>query len=225
MASLIRTILSSKNNRVNRFMMRYPRQTSVGLTCIKTVCADLMVQMYVDDRSIDSIDWNRNAVFGTFGFLYQGCFQYWFFNTALFRLFPGTSIRSTIKKVFVDQFVKGPIAYWPVFYFIQTIINERKLNQKTMDIIWTHYKRNVWKDLKAFWSVWVPAQCITFGIMPLHLRLPFIATLSFFWCCFLSFMRGEYEHEEQNEEQNEQVYKWQSSTPSNAIAMPQFDTQ
>ena len=59
------------------------------------------------------------------------------------------------------------------------------------------YKNNIVSDMKALWSVWIPAQCITFGIMPLHLRLPFIASVSFFWCCVLSFMHGEYQQNTQ----------------------------
>merc|ERR1712048_921309 len=66
------------------------------------------------------------------------------------------------------------------------------------------YKSNVKNDLKCYWSLWCPAQFVTFYVMPKHLRLPFIATLSFFWCCFLSNMHGKYpEHE--HEQQQKQI--------------------
>ena len=173
--------------------MRNPIKTSVGFTCLKTIAADLFTQKVIEGKK--EIDWRRNAVFGTFGFLYMGCFQYWLFNIMFFKWFPGTTLIQTIKKVCADQFIKGPIFYFPVFYFVRTLIQEFNVNEKTITSIKTTYKREVWGDLKRFWSIWIPAQCITFGIMPTHLRLPFIATLSFFWCCILSYIHGDYDHE------------------------------
>ena len=192
--------LVSRNNVINAFMMRYPKQTSVAFTAIKTIIADLFTQTVIEGTSINNIDWTRNAVFGTFGFLYMGCFQYWLFNILFFKWFPGVTIKQTAKKVFADQFIKGPFCYWPSFYFVRTLINEKlDINEKTLISVKTTYKANIVHDLKAYWSIWIPAQCITFGIMPIHLRLPFIATLSFFWCCILSSMHGSYDHEQEVE--------------------------
>ena len=190
----LRTLLLSPNSRINRFMMRYPKQTSVAFTGIKTVAADLVVQTCVDGNSIfkGTMDWNRTAVFGTFGLFYMGAFQYWLFNIAFFKLFPGVTLKQSLKKVCADQFVKGPFCYWPSFYFIRTLINEKKIDNTTANTVFETYKNNVKSDLMHYWSIWVPAQCVTFYVMPLHLRLPFIATLSFFWCCFLSYMHGKY---------------------------------
>ena len=193
MAQFIRKVLLSPNSRINAFMMRYPKPTSVGATFTKTLIADLMVQIFVDGHSLQTMDWTRAAVFGTFGFFYLGIFQYWLYNTAYFRWFPGVSLKSTIQKVSLDQFIKHPVLYWPTFYFLQTFINERKMNITMIESVVNTYKNNIVSDMKALWSVWIPAQCITFGIMPLHLRLPFIAAISFFWCCLLSFMHGEYQ--------------------------------
>ena len=98
MAQLFRRILLSPNSRINAFMMKYPKQTSVGATFIKTLAADLMVQMYVDGHSIDNMDWTRAAVFGTFGFCYLGIFQYWLYNTAYFKWFPGAHRSQKVGK-------------------------------------------------------------------------------------------------------------------------------
>ena len=193
MAAFIRRILLSPNSRVNAFFMKYPKQTSVGTTCLKTIAADLLVQTCVDKKSINNIDWVRASVFGTFGFLYLGIFQFWLYNIMYFRWFPGSNFGSTVKKVALDQFVKHPVLYWPTFYFLRTFINERKMDKKTLNSVIDTYKSNIWSDMKKLWSMWIPGQMITFGLMPLHLRLPFIALLSFFWCCLLSFWHGKYE--------------------------------
>ena len=40
----------------------------------------------------------------------------------------------------------------------------------------------LWK----YWAIWTPTQCLTFSIVPDHLRIPFIAVVSFFWLIILS---------------------------------------
>lgn len=51
----------------------------------------------------------------------------------------------------------------------------------------------MWENLKALWAVWVPSQLINFSVVPLHLRVPFVAFVSFTWCVILSLMRGDLE--------------------------------
>eukprot|EP01084_Bolivina_argentea_P279039 476981_1 len=195
----LRRALLSPNNRLNVFLMKYPKQTSVGFTCVKTIAADLVVQTFVDGSSLNEIDYTRTAVFGSFGFLYLGMFQYWLYNIMYFKWFPGATLRSTIKKVTLDQFIKHPVVYWPTFYFLQTLLNERKMDKTIFKSVVNRYKNNIWSDMKALWKVWIPASSIAFGIMPLHLRLPFMASVSFFWCCILSFMHGKYDKKELEE--------------------------
>eukprot|EP01084_Bolivina_argentea_P300242 517665_1 len=198
----IRKTLVSPNNRLNALLMRYPKCTSIGLTVVKTMAADLIVQTTVDGKSLNNIDFVRASVFGTFGFVYLGCFQYWVYNILFFRWFPSVSIRATINKVSVDQLIKHPFLYWPTFYFVQTSLNERKVNRETMQLVIHKYKNNIWTDMKALWSFAVPLQIINFSIMPLHLRLPFISISSFFWCCFLSVFRGNYQQLEDKGKRN-----------------------
>jgi len=40
----------------------------------------------------------------------------------------------------------------------------------------------LWK----YWAIWTPAQCLTFSVVPEHLRTPFVALVSFFWLMILS---------------------------------------
>ena len=45
------------------------------------------------------------------------------------------------------------------------------------------YDQNI---LLKYWLLWIPIKCITFTIIPNHLRIVFIATISFFWMMILS---------------------------------------
>ena len=40
--------------------------------------------------------------------------------------------------------------------------------------------------LLKYWSLWIPIKCITFTMIPQHLRIAFIAIISFFWMMILS---------------------------------------
>ncbi len=51
------------------------------------------------------------------------------------------------------------------------------------------YRGEIWDSLKALWSVWVPAQLINFAFVPRHLRVPYVAAVSFGWTVILSVMQ------------------------------------
>ncbi len=70
MAALMRRQLSAANAAVKR----RPLVTAVAVTAAKAALADLMVQVLVERRA--KVDMRRTALFGSFGALYQGYFQY-----------------------------------------------------------------------------------------------------------------------------------------------------
>ena len=63
------------------FAERNPFVFQLGVATVKTSAADIMVQIVVDQRSIQDIDYKRNAIFVVFGFVYLGGFQYWLMAT------------------------------------------------------------------------------------------------------------------------------------------------
>lgn len=40
--------------------------------------------------------------------------------------------------------------------------------------------------LLKYWGLWFPVQCLTFGVIPPHYRVAFVAAISFFWVFILS---------------------------------------
>jgi len=40
--------------------------------------------------------------------------------------------------------------------------------------------------LQSYWKIWVPVQTLTFGVVPHHFRIAFVACVSFFWVFVLS---------------------------------------
>jgi hypothetical protein len=53
------------------------------------------------------------------------------------------------------------------------------------------YRLNLYDDIRAIWSVWVPAQFINFAFSPMWFRVPFVACVSAFWTAYVSYTRGK----------------------------------
>jgi hypothetical protein len=60
----------------------------LGVATVKTSAADLVAQMVAERKSLDEVDWKRNAIFVVFGFAYLGGFQYWLMVTKYRQWFP-----------------------------------------------------------------------------------------------------------------------------------------
>ncbi|KAG1676049.1 hypothetical protein FOA52_014914 [Chlamydomonas sp. UWO 241] len=175
----------------NNLALKWPRSTAVVTTTLKTTGADAFAQLVVEKNEV--MDWKRNAVFTAFGFGYLGVWQYYLYNT-LFRSWckPITSVvghwGSAPVKVFLDQAIHHPLLYFPTFYVLKGSIEGRhpidSIKRSFVDLP---------ENVKACWAVWVPAQLVNFSVVPHHLRIPFVALVSFLWTVIISGMRGRIE--------------------------------
>ena len=59
------------------FAKENPFVFQLGVATAKTSAADLVAQIVAERKSLDEVDWKRNAIFVVFGFAYLGAFQYW----------------------------------------------------------------------------------------------------------------------------------------------------
>ena len=70
------------------FAKENPFLFQLGVATVKTSAADLVAQMVAERKSLDQVDWKRNAIFVVFGFAYLGGFQYWLMVTKYRQWFP-----------------------------------------------------------------------------------------------------------------------------------------
>ena len=68
----------------------YPFAFGIGFSCAKTSVSDLLVQLGVEQKRLQDVDWRRNAAFATFGFFYLGGVQYTIYVPIFGRMFPNT---------------------------------------------------------------------------------------------------------------------------------------
>lgn len=132
------------------------------------------------------IEARRNFSFIIYGGLYQGIAQHIIFN----ELFPlifgeGTTVAS---KVLFDSLCISPFICLPVAYLVKSVVF-----QFTVQEAFERYKQDIFENglLFKYWSLWVPAQCFTFGVVSQHLRIAFIASVSFFWLIVFSSVSSQ----------------------------------
>eukprot|EP00747_Dinoflagellata_sp_TGD_P184711 gnl/TRDRNA2_/TRDRNA2_40601_c0_seq1.p1 gnl/TRDRNA2_/TRDRNA2_40601_c0~~gnl/TRDRNA2_/TRDRNA2_40601_c0_seq1.p1 ORF type:complete len:198 (-),score=24.85 gnl/TRDRNA2_/TRDRNA2_40601_c0_seq1:87-680(-) len=187
-----------------RTLQRWPFPAGVGISCVKTSAADLLVQCTVEDS--ESIDWRRNAVFATFGAVYLGGFQYFLYNRLFVRWFPSCGAFAVLplrqkladrsgqamvaSQVALDQFVHIPCIYFPCFYVLKTAIEAGEVSIERSRAAINSYLQVAWSDNLAQWGFFLPAAACNFGFSPLWLRVPVVAGVSFLWTLVLSYRRG-----------------------------------
>uniref|UniRef100_A0A7S0V9X4 Peroxisomal membrane protein n=1 Tax=Polytomella parva TaxID=51329 RepID=A0A7S0V9X4_9CHLO len=172
----------------NNVAMKHPFGTGVITTGLKTSAADLFAQKVVEQK--EDFDWRRHSMFCLFGFGYLGCFQYYLYNNLFARWRPAITAAvgarfSAPVKVFIDQCIHHPTLYFPCFYLLKGFLEGRPVADT-----FERYREDLWENLKALWTIWVPAQLFNFSVVPFHLRIPFVAAVSMAWTIILSVMRG-----------------------------------
>ena len=169
------------------FLKRHPFASAVAITTCNAIAADLFTQLLVQSKPMKEWDVQRTVLLGAFGMLFQGCAQYTVVNVLWERLCPGTSPKSVIAKILGMNLLSDPLLFFPCFYIFQTYLEQRQL---AVGAAMERYGQNCWSDWKNSWMVWFPGHGITYGVMPPHRRIPWMAFLSFFYMCILSFTRG-----------------------------------
>eukprot|EP00940_MAST-03C_sp_MAST-3C-sp2_P003603 g3603.t1 len=182
-----------------------------SFTCMKTCGADYFVQTYVEGKEIEDVDWRRTATFAVFGFGYMGIAQYflyvklmaqtWFPRAASFakkpireKLKDKQGLKDLVSQVAIDQIAHIPFVFYPCYYLTKSMIMDRPVGHEAdtaVQLAYNKWKTNFLDDVKTSWTIWIPCNFVNFGLMPMHLRVPFMAVCSFGFCVVLSVMRGE----------------------------------
>lgn len=175
--------------------------TAAFMTCgIKASAADFLAQFRErtsDDKTKEQVELERNVAFILYGGIYQGMAQYYIYNV-LFPLWFGTGqdFLSVTTKVAFDLIVISPFLCLPIAYLTKAVIYGTSLSDGLNKYI---------NDLKyegllqSYYSIWLPVQFCTFGLVPEHLRIAFIAMVSFFWLIILSTISSRGVQEEPEE--------------------------
>jgi protein Mpv17 len=180
------------NEGSSSFLERHPFLFGISITTVKAVLADLLTQLVFEGKN--NIPWNvkRTLFFGAFGLFYQGMVQYVIVNLFWERLFPGTKPRAVVTKICGMNLLSDPLLFMPTFYIFKQVMTEGGGGgvAATVKAALLAYKANCFMDWRNSWMVWFPGHAVTYGVLPIHKRIPWMAFLSFFYMCVLSYTRG-----------------------------------
>jgi protein Mpv17 len=177
---------------LNNNVRKHPVAYSVAITGIKAGLADLLVQVYGSAK--ERVSARRLATFVLTGAVYQGLFQYWLFNVVFVSWFPGDTLRATAQKVLAANLLADPLCFFPFFYILNEALSRapgQVFRVATVSAALGKYYQNCLFDWRNSWCIWLPGHAVTYGVMPPHLRMPWIATVSFGYISLLSLTRGE----------------------------------
>ena len=154
-----------------------------AITCgAKASAADFIAQRR--QRNFSKFEKARNIAFLLYGAVYQGVAQEYIYNHCYTAWF-GSSNQPIVvlKKVLFDLCVQTTLVTLPVAYLTKAAIFRYSIRQGLRQ-----YKHDVVNNglLKKYFALWGPVQCLTFSVIPEHLRISFIAAVSFFWLIILS---------------------------------------
>jgi protein Mpv17 len=135
--------------------------------------------------------------------MYQGMTQEFVYN----HLYPvwfgtATSISVVLAKVLFDLLVQTTLVTLPIAYLTKSVIYRysiREALRRYMDDIRNHGL------LKKYYLLWGPVQMLTFSVVPEHLRVTFIACVSFFWLIILSSIASKKPVTESTTEASDEV--------------------
>merc|ERR1719378_1188327 len=96
-----------------------------------------------------------------------------------------------MKKVCFDLLIHIPLIYFPSFYIMKDAIDLQSLKTKYAAESLRKYRENMLVDCRSAWILWGPTQILTFSIVPLHMRVPFVSSVNLLWTAILSALRGQ----------------------------------
>mmetsp|Transcript_1675 Transcript_1675/g.2978 ORF Transcript_1675/g.2978 Transcript_1675/m.2978 type:complete len:216 (-) Transcript_1675:275-922(-) len=146
---------------------------------VLSVVSDLVAKILSKEKVKTSSLFNEL----TMGLIIRGPINHWFhllldnviFRKARNQFAPGI----IIGKLVLDQFV-----FSPLFIALYFIVNGFMLDQRMQDIadkIITTLPKVMLKN----WSVWIPANAISYALIPLNLRVLYGNIISIFWTAYL----------------------------------------
>jgi len=136
-------------------------------------------------------DYARALKFVIFALLLTPISHYWY--KLLDNLFPKNAKKieatgfdtSALKKLAMDELVYDPFCI-VFFYTVIGILegnNPSQIKQKIINLYWP--------TQLASWKVWPIVQLINFSVVPSHLRILFINSVSFWWGIYLQLKAGK----------------------------------
>jgi len=159
-----------------------------------------------DDTSSNQevqFDPSRNLAYVIYGGMYTGIAQHFIYNELFPQIFGHDPTGLTVfSEVVANALVVGPLIGMPIAYLIKALVLQQPSPSSDDDN--TNSSNPISEGLRRYtedccskgllikyWAVWCPVQTLTFSVVPEHLRVAFMAAVSFFWFVILSTVSAD----------------------------------
>jgi len=157
-----------------------PFALGFALCFAKGVLADTFAQKVVERR--ERLDRPRVLAMALFSGAFCGCCYHYLFNVAFPRAFGAVkSLRSILVKTAADGVFVFPFLYMPTFYMINDGVRLGSLAGVTQ-----RWFGEIGGSMQEYVKVWPATMLCVFSVIPVELRVSFIASVSFVWLVVLS---------------------------------------
>ncbi|XP_011405251.1 PREDICTED: mpv17-like protein 2 [Amphimedon queenslandica] len=129
----------------------------------------------------NTTDWHRTGRMGVLGCCLGPLDHFWY--TALDRLLPAITAGTVARKVLLDQLIMAPICC-SLFYLGMSAMEGRSRKD-----CFNELQVKFWPTYKVDWQVWPAAQILNFYLIPPHFRVAYVASITFLWTVYLSYMK------------------------------------
>ena len=176
----------------------FPLATAFATCFVKGSASDAIAQKQVEGA--EKLDWKRNFAFAFFSGAWLGCGQHFTYNVAFTRIFgTGTDVVTAMKKVIADSTVHVPMVYLPLYYMFKGVVLEEDDGTASAGLM--RYRADAYNVLTTYWSAWPLVHFTSFTILPVELRIVFVAGVSFVWLVYLSYASHKEDHERLHHEE------------------------
>ena len=158
---------------------------------MKGVASDLFAQKVVERK--DKVVWKRTLAFTLFGAIYLGAYGQ-FKYSALYPWLFGTAKTTSViaMKVLTDLLISAPLIYFPCYFLIKGLI----FGPSPLAALSQFRTVEGFALLRRYWFVWTPTLAVMWCVVPAHMRVPFICSISLVWQVMLSIASYRLAHDE-----------------------------
>lgn len=139
---------------------------------------DLACQGVVELR--EHLDGRRLLTFTALGGVLVGWYAW------LHRAVPGSTAGEVVQRLGLDQLLFAP-AFTPTFMLAVRTLDLVERPQELPSAL-AAVRSDWWPVVTANWKLWVPAQLVNFGVVPLHFQVLFANGVALVWNVYLSHM-------------------------------------
>jgi hypothetical protein len=177
-------LLARYNSLLKTAPLRTKALTSVTLSVTGDLLAQDLARSPLDSRQC--LDHRRTVIQGLWSLANAAPMHYWFQGLSKVpRIGP---IPQPVVACLIDQVVLCPISHAAYFAWISAASSGFKARRSDIS---ADVREKLWPALKACYTIWPTVFLLNVAYVPLHLRLPFMNGIGFFYGIWMSWLAND----------------------------------